>query len=56
MAGYALSLGKEWLPGLSRGQDGLAKLVEVVLAQLLEAPVTESLGAERHARSEARQG
>jgi len=56
MAGYDVSVGKELLPGLLSGQDGLAKLVEVVLNQILEAQVSESLGADRHERSEERQG
>lgn len=56
MAGYDVSVGKELLPGLLNGQDGLAKLVEVVLNQILEAQVSESLGADRHERSEERQG
>lgn len=44
------------LPGLLSGQDGLAKLAEVVLNQILEAQVSEALGAERHERSEERVG
>ncbi len=59
MAGYELSVGKDLLPGLLSGQDGLAKLVEVVevvVNQILEAQVSEALGAERHERSEERQG
>ena len=48
MAGYDVSVSKELLPGLLSGQDGLAKLVEVVLNQILEAQVSESLGADRH--------
>lgn len=56
MAGYDVTVGKELLPGLLNGQDGLAKLVEVVLNQILEAQVTESLGADRHERSEERLG
>lgn len=56
MAGYDVTVGKELLPGLLNGQDGLAKLVEVVLNQILEAQVTESLGADRHERSEERVG
>ena len=56
MAGYDVSVGRDLLPGLLSGQDGLAKLVEAVLNQVLEAQVTESLGADRHERSEARQG
>lgn len=56
MAGYEVSVGKDLLPGLLSGQDGLAKLVEVVLNQILEAQVTEALGAERHERTEDRAG
>lgn len=56
MAGYDVSVGTDLLPGLLSGQDGLAKLVETVLNQILEAQVTEALGAERHERSEDRQG
>ena len=56
MAGYNVTVGKELLPGLLNGQDGLAKLVEAVLNQILEAQATESLGADRHERSEERLG
>src|SRR5512140_123873 len=56
MAGIDVSVGRELLPGLLGSQDGLAKLVETVLNQVLEAQITESLGAERHERSEERQG
>lgn len=56
MTEYDISVGKDLLPGLLSGQDGLAKLVEAVLNQVLEAQVTESLGADRHERSEDRQG
>jgi len=38
------------------GQDGLAKLLESVLNQVLEAQATEALGAVRHERTEERQG
>jgi transposase-like protein len=55
MAGYDVSVGKDLLPGLLSGQDGLAKLVEAVLNQILEAQVVESLGADKHERSEERQ-
>ena len=51
-----VSVSKELLPGLLSGQGGLAKLVEVVLNQILEAQVSENLGADRHERSEERQG
>lgn len=56
MAGYDVSVGRDLLPGLLNGQDGLAKLVEAVLNQILEAQVTEALGAERHERTEERAG
>lgn len=56
MAGYDVGVGQELLPGLLSGQDGLAKLVEVVLNQILEAQVTEALGAGRHERTEERTG
>ena len=38
------------------GHEGLAKLVEAVLNQVLEAQVTEALSAERHERNEERSG
>lgn len=56
MAGYDVSVGRELLPGLLNGPDGMARLVESVLNQILEAQVSEALGAERHERSEERQG
>lgn len=56
MAGYEVSVGTELLPGLLTGQDGLAKLVETVLNQVLEAQVTETLGAQRHERTDDRAG
>ena len=56
MAGFDITVDKDLLPGLLGEQDGLAKLVESVLNQILEAQVTESLGADRHERSEDRQG
>lgn len=56
MAGYDVTVGKDLLPGLLSGQDGLAKLVESILNQILEAQVSESLGAERYERQEERAG
>lgn len=56
MAEYEISVGTELLPGLLNGQDGLAKLVETVLNQILEAQVTEALGAARHERTDDRVG
>ena len=56
MAGYDVTVGKELLPGLLNGQDGLAKLLETVLNQVLEAQISESVGAERYERHEERVG
>ena len=56
MTGYEVNVGAGLLPGLLGGQDGLAKLVETVLNQILQAQVSEALGAERHERSEDRVG
>lgn len=58
MADYDISVEKDLLPGLLGNQDGLARLVETVLNQILEAQsqLTQSLGADRHERSEERQG
>ena len=56
MAGYDINVGRDLLPELLSGQNGLAQLVEAVLNQILEAQVTETLGAERHERSDQRQG
>lgn len=56
MTGYDVNIDKNLLPGLLGGQDGLAKLVEAVLNQILEAQVTEALGAGRHERSGEREG
>lgn len=56
MAGYDINVGRDLLPELLSGQNGLAKLVEAVLNQILEAQIAETLGAERHERSEERQG
>ena len=56
MAGYDVSVSRDLLLELSGDQDGLAKLLETVLNQILKAQVTEGLGADRHERSEERQG
>lgn len=56
MAGINVNVSKELLPGLLGSHDGLAKLVEAVLNQILEAQMSESLCAERHERSEDRAG
>ena len=54
MTDYNVTVGKDLLPELLSGQDGLAKLIESVLNQVLEAQVSDSLGAERYERSEER--
>ena len=56
MTGYDINVSRDLLPELLGSQDGLAKLVESVLNQILEAQVSESLGADRHERSEERHG
>jgi transposase-like protein len=56
MAGYDINVEKELLSGLFGERNGLANLVEAVLNQILEAQVTETLGADRHERAEGRQG
>ena len=56
MTDYNVTVGRDLLPELLTGQDGLAKLVENVLNQILEAQVSESLNAEPYERSEDRAG
>lgn len=59
MPDYQITLDGEMLHGLLQGDAGdrgLAKLLEQVLNQVLEAQVSEQLGAERYERSEERQG
>ncbi|MCH9689722.1 MAG: IS256 family transposase [Gammaproteobacteria bacterium] len=56
MTDYNVTVGKDLLPELLTGQDGLAKLVENVLNQILEAQVSESLNAAPYERSEERAG
>lgn len=53
---YQVDIDANLLSGLLSGQDGLAKLLESVLNQVLEAQATETLGADRHERNEDRQG
>jgi putative transposase len=54
MTGYNVTVRKGLLPELLSSQDGLAKLVEGILNQILGAQVTESLGAEKHERADER--
>lgn len=56
MTDYNITVGKELLPGLLSSQDGLAKLIEGVLNEILEAQLSESLCADKHERCEERVG
>lgn len=56
MTEYEVKLKKELLSNLLTSKDGLAGMIEDVLNQILEAQVTEHLGAERYERSEQRTG
>ena len=56
MTDYNINVGKELLPELLSNQDGLTKLVESVLNQILEAQASETLGAERYERTDVREG
>jgi len=56
MAEYEVKLNKDAMPNLMTSKDGLAKLIEEILNQVLEAEVTEHLKAERYERSEERTG
>jgi len=56
MAEYDIKLNRDALVGLLTENDALAGLVESVLNQILEAQMTEHLGAERYEHSEARCG
>ena len=47
MTDYNITVGKDLLPELLSNQNGLAKLIESVLNQILEAQVEESLGADK---------
>ena len=56
MANYEVNVPKELLPGLLSDKEPLAKLIEVILNQILEAQMTEHLKAKPHERTEDRQG
>ena len=55
MADYEVTLSGNKLKDLLTRDDGLQGLVEDVLNQVLEAQMTEHIGAGRHERSESRQ-
>jgi putative transposase len=54
MAKYEITLNSEQLSGLLTEDQGLQGLVETVLNQVLEAQLTEQIGARPYARSEGR--
>ncbi len=56
MADYEINVSRDLLPGLLNGPEGLVKRVETVLNQVLEAQMTEPLGASSHERTTERQG
>ena len=57
MAELNVTLNPDLLPNLlTEGGDGLKKLVESVLNQVLDAQMTEHLGVHRHERTEERAG
>ncbi len=56
MARVQISVDPEIVQGLFQRDDGLAKLVESVLNQMLGAQVAEQLGAQRYQRTDERQG
>lgn len=56
MAEIQLTVDAEVLTGLFENSNGVATLLEQVLNEVLEAQVTEALGAERHERTAERRG
>lgn len=56
MTEYNITVGKDLLPELLSNQNGLAKLIENVLNQILEAQAEESLGADKYERTDERVG
>lgn len=56
MAQYQVTIGGEILQHLFTRDDGLARLVEQVVNQILQAQATEQLKAKPYERTEERQG
>ena len=56
MAQYQITVDSEILHQLFRGDDGLARLLESVLIQVLESQVSEHLKAEPYERTDERVG
>jgi putative transposase len=53
---YQITVSSETLHGLLQGDSGLSRRLEQVLNPVVEAQVSEPIGAERYERSEQRQG
>ena len=56
MAEYDVSVARDLSPGLLNEPEGLARLVEAVLSPILQAQMSEHLGANPYERSPERQG
>ncbi len=56
MARYELTIDQELVHGLFRGDEGLARLLEEVLNQVLESQATEHLRAGPYERTDSRRG
>ena len=56
MSEYDVSVARDLLPGLLNEPEGLARRVEAVLNPILQAQMTEHLGANPYERSPERQG
>ena len=56
MTDYNIKLNKEELVGLLTESDALSELLESTLNQVLEAQMTEHIGAERYKHTDERQG
>jgi transposase-like protein len=56
MSDYDIKLADHKLTGLLNESEGMAALVESVVNQVLEAQMTEHLGAERYVQSNNREG
>jgi transposase-like protein len=56
MSEYDVSVARDLSPGLLNEPEGLARLIESVLNPILQAQMTERLGASPYERSPGRQG
>ncbi len=56
MTQYKVTLSGDDLHGLFQNDEGLARLMEKILNQVLQAQATEAIGALPYERSESRRG